>query len=104
MPVSGRRYKALQLQHELDVAELEKTRAELEETRERLESCRKVVTTLLHSPATTAEQRLTAELRRANDARRALDERLGALQAVNEAAYRDAYDLAKGTTRDGVRA
>ncbi|MFE5771412.1 hypothetical protein ACFQ7O_23965 [Streptomyces sp. NPDC056485] len=102
MPVSGRRYKALQQQHELDAAELETVRAELAETLQRLDSSRKLVTTLMHSPATTAEQRLRAELRRSEEARQALDVRITVLQAANEGAYREAYELAKDAR--GVRA
>lgn len=96
MPVSGRRFKALQQQHELDVAELERTRAERDEALQRLDSTRKLVTTLMHSPVTTAEQLLRADLRRSEDARQALDARITVLQAANEGAYREAYDLAKG--------
>ncbi|MEU4947673.1 hypothetical protein [Streptomyces lavendulae] len=102
MPVSGRRHQALKA----DYAELLKANAallaELAEVTAERDAARDVVRgladrnrALLSGPRTATEAGLFRQLRQSEDARRLLAGQLDLLQAANEGAAREAYDLAK---------
>ncbi|MFD9569939.1 hypothetical protein ACFWBI_08855 [Streptomyces sp. NPDC059982] len=101
MPVSGRRHAALQRQAAQQRADILRLEAELAEVTAERDAARDVVRgladrnrELITRPVTKGEAVLLRLLRQSEDARRLLAEQIDLLQAANEGAARDAYNLA----------
>ncbi|MEW1638603.1 hypothetical protein AB0469_31665 [Streptomyces sp. NPDC093801] len=102
MPVSGRRYRALQQQTAEQRADILRLERELTDVTAERDAAREVVRSLserhrelITRPLTAGETVIFRQLRQSEDARRQLAEQLDILQAANEGAAREAYDLAK---------
>ncbi|MFF4369673.1 hypothetical protein [Streptomyces sp. NPDC001594] len=102
MPVSGRRYRALQQQTAEQRADILRLERELADVTGERDSAREVVRglserhrELISRPLTAGETDLLRQLRQSEDARRLLAAQLDILQAANEGAAREAYDLAQ---------
>ncbi|MFG2617760.1 hypothetical protein ACGFXC_09025 [Streptomyces sp. NPDC048507] len=101
MPVSGRRHQALQADYAQLLKNLTQLHVELREVTEERDAARDVVRgladrnrELIARPATKGEAVLLRLLRQSEGARRLLAEQVDLLQAANEGAAREAYDLA----------
>lgn len=102
MPVSGRRHAALQQQAAQQRADILRLEAELTAVTAERDAARDVVRgladrnrELITRPVTKGEALLLRLLRQSEDARRLLADQIDLLQAANEGAAREAYDLAK---------
>ncbi|MFJ9644980.1 hypothetical protein [Streptomyces sp. NPDC101206] len=103
MPVSGRRYKALQQQtadQRIDILRLERELtdavAERDAARDALAALRTRHTDLVGRPLTAGEAVLARLLRASEEGRRALADRLDDLQQANVSLTRELHDARKG--------
>ncbi|MFF6940418.1 hypothetical protein [Streptomyces lavendulae] len=101
MPVSGRRHQALQADYAQLLRDNAAILAELREVTAERDAARDVVRgladrnrELITRPVTKGEAVLLRLLRQSEGARRLLAEQIDLLQAANEGAAREAYDLA----------